>query len=251
MKSRYEFDRDRLQRYLPMLRACADFSAEDLAQKVGTSKQMISILETHLDKQMSKMQYIAIRHAFEEEYYKNRENINLRDCYDLVFSEPSFYIENRNRIDFAIQKAVEDTKLYKQKIRAEIKKEKRKIRNMESAGTAGVIAGSAMGAMMSTSVTTGALSLAGATSTTLAVGGIAAATFPMIFPLVGIAAATAGTIIHSQGRPKDGKKSKHGKNSVTQRASNTIVHSDWIAEALRSGQDCESDMVDGDDDSSH
>ena len=51
---------DKLQHNLPSLRKLAGWTAEDLAKKVGVTKQTISNLETGRTS-MNKMQYIALR----------------------------------------------------------------------------------------------------------------------------------------------------------------------------------------------
>lgn len=204
---RYEKDKERLQKYLPQLRGCAGLSADALAQKIGTTKQTISFMEKHPEKPMTKMQYICIRSVFDEEFYKNPDNLNLRDCYDLVFSDPDFYEENITRIEYAMHQAVEDTKIQKKKNRAEAK-----------------ITGAAL---------TGG-TMAGATAATLGVGGIAAATFPLMFPTVGIAAAlVGGAMISTKGKNNKEEMAK-AKNK---RASGRIVHSDWLCEAFDSMQE--------------
>lgn len=129
-------------------------------------------------------------------------SFNLRDCYDLVFSDPVFYDENIARIEYAIHQAVEDTKIQKKKNRADVR----------LAGTA---------------ITGGAI--AGATAATLSVGGIAAVTFPLIFPAVGIATALVGGTVASKG--KKASKKADDKEKI-KRASSKIVHSDWLCEAF-------------------
>lgn len=200
--TRFEKDRERLQKYLPQLRGCAGLSADALAQKVGTTKQAISFMEKHPEKPMTKMQYICIRSVFDEEYHKNPDNLNLRDCYDLVFSDPDFYDENITRIEYAMHQAVEDTKIQKKKNRAEAK----------LAGAA--ISGSA---------------IAGTTAATLGVGGIASVTFPLMFPAVGIAAALVGGAVAAKGKKTSKKEDDKAKSK---RASSKIVHSDWLCEAF-------------------
>lgn len=199
--TRYEKDKERLQKYLPQLRGCAGLSADALAQKVGITKQAISFMEKHPEKPMTKMQYICIRSVFDEEYHKNPDNLNLRDCYDLVFSDPDFYEENLIRIEYAMHQAVEDTKIQKKKNRAEAKL------------TGSTLAGGTM---------------AGTTAATLGVGGIAAATFPLMFPAVGITALVGGAVASSKGKSK---KKELGKEK-SKRASSKIVHSDWLCEAF-------------------
>ena len=200
--TRYEKDKERLQKYLPQLRGCAGLSAEALAKRIGTTKQAISFMEKHLDKPMTKMQYICIRSVFDEEYYKNPDNLNLRDCYDLVFSDPDFYEENIIRIEYAMHQAVEDTKIQKKKNRA-------KVKNTGTALVEGTIAGT--------------------TAATLGVGGIAAATFPLMFPVVGIAAAlVGGAVVSTKGKSRKEDLAK----TENKRASSQIVHSDWLCEAF-------------------
>lgn len=199
--TQYEKDKERLQKYLPQLRGCAGLSADALAQKVGITKQSISFMEKHPEKPMTKMQYICIRSVFEEECYKNPDNLNLRDCYDLVFSDLDFYEKNLIRIEYAMHQAVEDTKIQKKKNRAAAK----------ITGTA--LAGGTM---------------AGTTAATLGVGGIAAATFPLMFPAAGIAVLVGGAVVASKGKSKKAEFDKV-KNK---RASNKIVHSDWRCEAF-------------------
>lgn len=182
MKNRYSFDRRRLQKYLPQLRACAGFSAEVLAQKVGVTKQAISLMEKHIDKPITKMQYICIRAVFDNEILKNPDNLNLRDCYDLVFSDPAFYRENISRIEYAIYQTVEDTKKQKKKNRMDAKKDAVGSGNLD------------------------VLKLVGTTIATVAVGGVAAATFPMFFsPVLGsmIVSTAVKTAVVKAGKKND------------------------------------------------
>lgn len=195
----YEKDKERLQLYMAQLRGCAGLSAEALANKVGLTKQAISYIETHTEKPMTKMQYICIRAVFDEEYRKNPENINLRDCYDLVFSDPTFYDEHRDRVEYAMYQAVEDTKTQKKKNRADAKK-----------------ANSALSAAGG--------SLVGATAATVGIGGIATATFPLMFPIVG--AALVGTAVAVSTRKKKSEVAHH------ERASSNVMHPCWMSEAF-------------------
>ena len=122
MSNNYEMDKERLHKYMPQLRACMGISADILAQKIGVTKQHICHIENHLEKPLTKMQYICIRSVFDVEYYKNKDNINLHDCYNLVFCEPNFYEENIERIELAIYWILEDVKLYKKQNRIKSKK---------------------------------------------------------------------------------------------------------------------------------
>ena len=202
--NQFELDKERLQRYLPQLRGCAGLSSEALASKIGLTKQAINYIERHQDKPMTKIQYICIRSVFDEEYYHNKSNINLRDCYDLVFSDASFYLAEKDRIEFAIYQALEDAK----SVRKQAKKIARKNK------TDGAILDAAKTAVV----------CAGATSATLAIGGIATATFPTVFPvMLGTALAT---VTHKM--INVGEKTDHSN-----RASNDIKHPKWLEEALR------------------
>lgn len=202
MASKYEIDKVRLQKYLPQLRGCAGLSAEALGQKIGVSKQAVNYIEKHLEKPISKMQYICIRAIFDEECCKNPNNLNLRDCYDLVFSDVEFYEENKARIEYAMHQAVEDTKIQKRKNRAEAKK-----KNSEKAFVT-------------------ASSLAGTTAATLGIGGVAAATFPLMFSAVGVAVALGAANI------KKNAKKQEENISKSERASSMIHHTDWLSEVF-------------------
>lgn len=207
MTSRYEYDRDRLQKYLPQLRGCAGLSAEALGQKLGITKQAVNAMEKHTDKPLTKMQYICIRAVFDEECSKNPDNLNLRDCYDMVFSDPEFYEENVARIEFAIHQAVEDTKIQKRKNRAEAKK-----------------------SADSTSKDIAAVptkTFAGTTAATMGIGGIAAATFPLMFPMIG-AVAAAGILAENQ---KARAKKEEQMPPVT-RTSEELKQTSWLSQAF-------------------
>ena len=202
---RYKFDKARLQKYLPQLRACAGLSIEELATKVGLTKQFISYLENHLDKPMKKLHYLGIRLVFNEEICKNPENINLRDCYDMVFSDPIFFKDNKERVEYAIYQAVEDTKKH---VKLERKLNKKRGKNL--------------------------VCKAGATSATLAIGGVAAAVFPMMFsaaliPLgIGVAAAL------KKKNNADGKDNSSNANKIPERPSQSIIHAAWLSDIIES-----------------
>ncbi len=223
-KTRLEYDMERTVTYLPFLRKCAGLSAEALASKIGLTKQGISYIETHPEAKFGRLQYIGIRLAFEDEIRKNRENINLIDCYDLVYSDPKFYEENRARIEYAMHQAVEDTKIQKRKNRA-MQKEKKNLKNEDRfsiSSDIGIASGS---------------SLAGATAATMAIGGVASATFPLFFPLVAVGAAVVGAAAIKMSKKDGNKNEKDKEQSLLQcnRASNTIFsaeYSPWLMEAL-------------------
>lgn len=58
---------DRLQKNLATLRKIAGWSAEDLADMIGVTRQTIVNLENNSNYRMTKMQYIAIRAVMEAE----------------------------------------------------------------------------------------------------------------------------------------------------------------------------------------
>lgn len=62
----------RLQQHLPLIRKLAGWSATDLGEKIGVSKQTISSIETKPDYRMSPTQYLAIRYVIDEEYKNNK-----------------------------------------------------------------------------------------------------------------------------------------------------------------------------------
>lgn len=74
---------NKLQRNLPSLRKLAGWTAEDLARKVGVTKQTISNLETGRTS-MNKMQYIALRSILD---YEARSNQNLAKALPLVLDD--------------------------------------------------------------------------------------------------------------------------------------------------------------------
>lgn len=227
----YKRDKERLQKYLPYLRGCAGLSAEALANKVGLTKQAISYIETHLDKPMTKMQYICIRGVFDEEFINNPENINLRDCYDLIFSDPDFFYDNIDKVEYALNQAVEDTKLQKKRLRYDQRKN-----NSDKSKS------SKTKFMM------------GATAATIGIGGIAALFFPFAFPGAATAAALSAVVAHPAGAAaaaatasaiasidtvKNKVKGNQNKSNKLEleRASNNITHSGWLSEAHNAEED--------------
>ena len=74
---------DKLQRNLPSLRKLAGWTAENLGDKIGVTKQTISNLETGRTV-MSKIQYIAIRAVMD---YEAKTNQNLASALHLVLDD--------------------------------------------------------------------------------------------------------------------------------------------------------------------
>ena len=67
---------ERMQRHLPLLRACAGWTAKDLADQLEVSRQSISAWENYDYKnnkgvKLSKIQYLAIKKLLEDEIEKD------------------------------------------------------------------------------------------------------------------------------------------------------------------------------------
>lgn len=105
----YINDKTRFQKYLPVLRDCFDVSLEDMAKASGLSRQFISLIEQG-QRPMSKQHYVIFRVYFEELLQKNPYNLNGRDAFDLIFSEETFFTENKDQIDEALKIIVRDSK---------------------------------------------------------------------------------------------------------------------------------------------
>ena len=73
----------RLQDNLSSLRKLAGWTAEELGNQLGVTKQTISNLETKKT-QMNRMQYIAIRAVFEKRCYELGENQILKQAIDIL-----------------------------------------------------------------------------------------------------------------------------------------------------------------------
>ena len=90
-----------MQENLCDLRKIAGWTAENLATKLGTTKQTISNIENQRVK-MSRIQYIAIRAVFECEISISRDNTTLRKVMDILFGNVQTYINRRESIRTAI-----------------------------------------------------------------------------------------------------------------------------------------------------
>ena len=86
-----------MQENLCDLRKIAGWTAENLATKLGTTKQTISNIENQRVK-MSRIQYIAIRAVFECEISISRDNTTLRKVMDILFGNVQTYINRRESI---------------------------------------------------------------------------------------------------------------------------------------------------------
>ena len=72
----------RLQRYLPLIRACAGWTAQDLADRLEVSRQSISAWENYDFKngekgvKLSRIQYLAIRKLLDDEIAKDVKQVS-------------------------------------------------------------------------------------------------------------------------------------------------------------------------------
>lgn len=89
---------ERLQEYLAIIRTSAGWSAAQLGEKLGVSRQMISSLENRRNK-MTVMQYRAIRNVFSEEIEASPEEDTkmMRDIIQILVDEPEKYTEEQKR----------------------------------------------------------------------------------------------------------------------------------------------------------
>lgn len=92
---------ERLQKNLYLIRTCAGWSASDLGNKLGVSRQMISNLESGRNR-MTMMHYRAIRNALDEEIglsAKNNDTQMLEDVIRVLVDEPErFTKEQRDQV---------------------------------------------------------------------------------------------------------------------------------------------------------
>ena len=90
-----------MRNHLLELRKIAGWSAGELGQKLGLSRQAISILENK-KAEMSQLHYLALIHLFESECVNNKDNLALPAVIHLLFDDPYYYQENKQKIDFSI-----------------------------------------------------------------------------------------------------------------------------------------------------
>lgn len=91
-----------MQDNLCELRKISGWTAENLAKKLGVTKQTISNLENQKVK-LSRVQYIAIRSVFECEVAMNKNNTTLRKVMGVLFTAmPPVYQEYKDEIRTAM-----------------------------------------------------------------------------------------------------------------------------------------------------
>lgn len=94
-------DEEKLQKYLPLIRNTAGWTAEDLGQKIGVTKQTISNIET-LKTKMSKTQYLAIQMVISQKIATTKNDTTLANIMKMVFEN-----EEEQTIDYSkVEKAI-------------------------------------------------------------------------------------------------------------------------------------------------
>ena len=76
-------DEEKLQRYLPLIRNAAGWTAEELGNKIGVTKQTISNLENQKTR-MSKTQYLAIQMVISQKIATTQDDLTLANVMKLV-----------------------------------------------------------------------------------------------------------------------------------------------------------------------
>ncbi len=95
----------RLQANLLSIRKIAGWTAQDLGDRIGVTKQTISNLETGKAK-LTQTQYIAIRAVLEYEIQTNKENTVLPQVIDILLNdqnEETFDEEKEKQITSAVE----------------------------------------------------------------------------------------------------------------------------------------------------
>lgn len=84
----------RMQDNLLLLRRIVGWSAEEMGQKIGVTRQTINSIESGRYK-LTKTQYLAIRYVLNEEIIKNIEETKmLADVITIFIDDPDNYTEN-------------------------------------------------------------------------------------------------------------------------------------------------------------
>lgn len=95
---------ERLQKNLATLRKIAGWSAEDLADMVGVTRQTIMNLENNCDYRMTKMQYIAIRAVMEAEVEESN-NSTLSQVINILIDKDDVSEEQKETVQRTVNLA--------------------------------------------------------------------------------------------------------------------------------------------------
>ena len=87
---------ENLQTHLYLLRSAVGWSAEELGERIGVTRQTINNLEAKNPRsKMTKTQYIAIRTVLEAEMHERYEDTKIITCLlDVLVDNPDNYDEN-------------------------------------------------------------------------------------------------------------------------------------------------------------
>lgn len=88
-------DEEKLQKYLPLIRNAAGWTAEELGQKIGVTKQTISNIENNKTK-LSKTQYLAIQMVISQKIATTTDNLTLANIMKMVFE-----VDEEEQIDYS------------------------------------------------------------------------------------------------------------------------------------------------------
>ena len=95
---------DNLWDNLLLIRRAVGWSAEELGEKIGVTRQTINNLESKRNKKLNKTQYIAIRAVLDAEMAKNPEETEMLRCLlDVLVDNPKKY--SKKQRDALIEKA--------------------------------------------------------------------------------------------------------------------------------------------------
>ena len=94
-------DEEKLQKYLPLIRNAAGWTAEDLGTKIGLTKQTISNLENQKTR-MSKTQYLAIQMVISQKIATTPDDLTLANVMKLVMDTDEEQTINYNAIPQAM-----------------------------------------------------------------------------------------------------------------------------------------------------
>ena len=95
---------DRLQKNLATLRKIAGWSAEDLADMIGVTRQTIVNLENNSNYQMTKIQYIAIRAVMEAEI-ESSSNSTLGQVINILIDTDDVSEEKKETVQKTVTEA--------------------------------------------------------------------------------------------------------------------------------------------------
>ena len=106
MKTTRDKDIEKLQENLYVIRRLAGWSAEDLGERIGVTKQTIRNLEKkNNDAKMSKTQYIAIRAVLDYELAENPDNVALKQAIEILLDSEDLSDDEKERVHVAVTAA--------------------------------------------------------------------------------------------------------------------------------------------------